>query len=98
MTALVQIRPLDPGEEREVEEKTEIEEIGIGEPEIEEWRCNMREAIKTLDKFFSNIPPQATTSLELPAPPPQPQSRLDRLLPWRRPRQQDEEHQLTERV
>ncbi len=88
MTALAQIRPLDPvwvncrqrlrelaedenffvglkGEEREVEEKTEIEEIGIGEPEIEEWRCNMHEAIKTLDKFFSNIPPQATTSLEL---------------------------------
>ncbi len=88
MTALAQIRPLDPvwvncrqrlrelaedenffvglkGEEREVEEKTEIEEIGIGEPEIEEWRCNMREAIKTLDKFFSNISPQAATSLEL---------------------------------
>ncbi|PBK78656.1 hypothetical protein ARMSODRAFT_1078171 [Armillaria solidipes] len=107
MTALARIRPLDPawGNCRQrLRELAEDEDCFVGsegeEPEREERRCNMRVAIKTLDIFFSNIPPQATTSSELPGPP-QPQSWLDRvgrLLPWRQPRQQDEQHKLTESV
>ncbi|PBK78689.1 hypothetical protein ARMSODRAFT_1011233 [Armillaria solidipes] len=111
MTALAQIRPRDPvwgnclqrlraladawdenrfvGVEREKEDQEEEEE------EIEKWRCNMREAIKTLDVFFSDIPLRTTASLELPGPPP-PQYRLDRVGCLRRLRQQDEENQLTE--
>ncbi|PBK93096.1 hypothetical protein ARMGADRAFT_1080268 [Armillaria gallica] len=125
MTALAQIRPLDPawsncrqrlrelaedenffvgleGEESESEDGLESEdETEIEEPDRERRRTNMRKAIKTLDKFFSDIPPQATVNLELPGPPPQPQSRLGhvvRLLPWRRLRRQDGEHELTEVV
>ncbi len=49
------------GEESESEDEREIEEE---EPDRERRR-NMRKAIKTLDKFFSDIPPQAIASLEL---------------------------------
>ncbi|KAK0496908.1 hypothetical protein EDD18DRAFT_1462593 [Armillaria luteobubalina] len=105
MTALAKLRPLDPAWDpcrqrlRELAEAQSFPVVTVfGEPDIEGHRRNIRKAIKTLDKFFSDIPPQATASFELLGPPLQPRSRLDRLLPWRRRRQQDEEHQLTERV
>ncbi|KAK0239611.1 hypothetical protein EDD85DRAFT_456394 [Armillaria nabsnona] len=111
MTALAQIRPRDPAwgnclqrlwaladawdENRfvGVERKGYQEE----EEEIEEWRCNMRKAIETLDVFFSDIPLRTTASLELPGPPP-PQSQLDHVGRLHRSRQRDEENQLTEGV
>ncbi|SJL00909.1 uncharacterized protein ARMOST_04223 [Armillaria ostoyae] len=77
MTALARIRPLDPawGNCRQrLRELAEDENCFVGseveEPEIEERRCNMRVAIKTLDVFFSDIPPQTTASLELVQLPP----------------------------
>ncbi|PBK78674.1 hypothetical protein ARMSODRAFT_49903 [Armillaria solidipes] len=110
MTALAQIRPLDPAWgncRQKLREWAEDENFFVGlegeEPGIKKWRRNMRVAIKTLDIFFSNIPTQVTASLELPGPPPQLQSeswldRVGRLLLWRRSRRQDEEHPLTEGV
>ncbi|KAK0475308.1 hypothetical protein EDD18DRAFT_215523 [Armillaria luteobubalina] len=105
ITLLAQIRPLDPAWDTCRQRLWELAEAqsfsvvtGGEEPDIEKRRCNIHVTIKTLDKFFSDIPSQATASLESPGPPLQPQSRLDRLLPWRRPRQQDEEHELTEVV
>ncbi len=76
-TALAQIRPLDPAWSncrqrlRELAEDenfivgSEGEEPEIEESEIKERRCNIRKAIKTLDKFFSDIPPRATASFGL---------------------------------
>ncbi|KAK0229028.1 hypothetical protein IW262DRAFT_1479730 [Armillaria fumosa] len=95
MTALAQIRPLDPVWDtcrQRLQELAEARSFSVvtggKEPDIEKWRLNIRKAIETLGESFSDIPPQATASLELPGPPPQPQSRLDRLLPWRRLQQQ----------
>ncbi|SJL00930.1 uncharacterized protein ARMOST_04245 [Armillaria ostoyae] len=98
ITVLAQIRPLDPVWSNCCQRLRELangENSFVGNDEY-----NIREAIKTLDRCFSDIPPQITASLELPGPP-QPQSwidRLGRLLLWHRSRQQDEEHPLTEGV
>ncbi|KAK0441037.1 hypothetical protein EV421DRAFT_1959673 [Armillaria borealis] len=77
MTALARIRPLDPawGNCRQrLRVLAEDENCFVGseghKTDIEERRCNIREAIKALDIFFSNIPPQATASLELVQLPP----------------------------
>ncbi len=83
MTALAQIRPLDPAwgnclqrlralaedETCFVRAEREVWEIEE-EEEIEAWRRNMLVAIKTLEVFFSDILPQTTTSLELVQLPP----------------------------
>ncbi len=72
LTDLTQIRPHDPVwgncRQRLLElAKDETHFVGLDgeETDIEEQRCHIREAIRALDKFFSDIPPQATTSLEL---------------------------------
>ncbi len=78
MTALAQIRPLDPAWSncrQRLRELAEDENIFVGleggeqeveeETETEERRRNMCVAIKTLDRFFSDMRPQATTSLEM---------------------------------
>ncbi len=72
MTALAQIRPRDPvwGNCRQrLRELAEGENHFVGwdgeETDIEEPRCHIREAIRALDKFFSDMPLQATTSLKL---------------------------------
>ncbi|KAK0239607.1 hypothetical protein EDD85DRAFT_787870 [Armillaria nabsnona] len=84
MTALAQIRPLDPAwanclqrlqalaedENCFVRVEREVWQIGKEEEEIKEWRYNMHVAIKTLEVFFSDIPPHATASLELVQLPP----------------------------
>ncbi|KAK0196647.1 hypothetical protein F5146DRAFT_12213 [Armillaria mellea] len=110
MTVLARIRPLDPAwvncrqKLRELaEDENFLAGLGGEESDPEERRCNIHVALERLEVFFSDIPPQSTASLELSGLPPQPQPRLarvGRLLPssCRRPRQQDEEHQLTEHV
>ncbi len=77
MTALAQIRPLDPawgncGQRlRELAEAQSFSVVSdIKEPDIEERRRNISKAIKTLDKFISDVPPQAAASLELVQLPP----------------------------
>ncbi len=72
MTDLARIRPGDPawGNCRQRLRELAEGENPFVEPDgeetyIEERRCRIREAIRTLDEFFSDMPPQATTSLEL---------------------------------
>ncbi|KAK0239628.1 hypothetical protein EDD85DRAFT_456855 [Armillaria nabsnona] len=72
LTDLAQIRPHDPAWSNCCQRLWELAEdenhfVGWGGEEIyiEEQRSHIREAIRALDKFFSDMPPQATTSLEL---------------------------------
>ncbi|KAK0211820.1 hypothetical protein IW262DRAFT_1301730 [Armillaria fumosa] len=71
MTALVQIRPLDPAWDtcrqrlRELAKAQGFSVVTGGKNQIGEQKCHIRKGIKTLDKLFSDIPPQATASLEL---------------------------------
>ncbi|KAK0482540.1 hypothetical protein IW261DRAFT_1606384 [Armillaria novae-zelandiae] len=69
---LLVLRPLDPAWDicrQRLRELAEAESFSVvtggKEPDIEERRCSIREAIKILDKFFSDIHPQAIASLEL---------------------------------
>ncbi len=72
LTDLARIRPCDPAWGnccQRLRELAEGENHFVGrdgeETDIEERRCHIHEAIRALDKFFSDMPPQATTSLEL---------------------------------
>ncbi len=71
LTALAQIRPLDPAWgncRRRLRALAEDENCFVGSEgeatEIEKRRCTMRVAIKTLEVFFSDMP-QVTASLAL---------------------------------
>ncbi|KAK0499584.1 hypothetical protein EDD18DRAFT_856379 [Armillaria luteobubalina] len=72
-TALAQIRSSVPTWDtcrqrlRELADAQSFSVVITGgeEPDIRERRCNIRKAVKTLDRFFSDIPPQTTAILKL---------------------------------
>ncbi|KAK0463650.1 uncharacterized protein EV420DRAFT_1100725 [Desarmillaria tabescens] len=103
LIALARIRPFDHECRQRLRTLGENENCSIGsegeDEGIKERRHNMHAAIEGLEASLAT-PPQVAASLES-AESPQPETRLDhigRLLPWRRQRHQDGEHQLAEGV